>query len=283
MKSTSRTIVVALAAWLAVAAPAPAIDGVIEIDDARVVAGGVTPGDLPGLPVTITLPGAYRLTSNLLVRDGAVPARDTTAIEVLTVDVTIDLNGFSIIGKTTCALHVCDLVGTGIGVDATTGENTRVFGGFVRGMGGAGVALGSSSSADRLVVLSNGGAGVVVRTGSSITRCFVFSNGGAGVAASDTAVRVEGNVVAGNGLAGIAVTTGRVVGNMVASSAGDGIAAATGSLVEANLVVQNDGVGIRLDSASGVLHNLSTSNDDGELTGGVSLGGNLCGTTPCAP
>lgn len=272
-----------MAAWLGVTTPAPAIDGVTEIDDARVVAGGVTPGDLPGLPVTITLPGAYRLTSNLLVRDGAVPAQDTTAIEVVTVDVTIDLNGFSIIGKTTCALHVCDLVGAGIGVDATTGENTRVFGGFIRGMGGAGVALGSSSSADRLVVLSNGGAGIVVRTGSSVTRCFVFSNGGAGVAASDTAVRVEGNVVAVNGLVGIAVASGRVVGNLVASSATDGIAVASGGLVEANLVIQNDSVGVRLDSASGARHNLSTGNDGGDLTGGVSLGGNLCGTTLCLP
>lgn len=60
----------------------------------RALAGGVSGGviilDQPGFPVSILNPGSYRLTSNL-----EVPSENTTAIEVLVSDVTIDLNGFA--------------------------------------------------------------------------------------------------------------------------------------------------------------------------------------------
>ena len=59
----------------AMSGSALAIDGVILIDQNKALAGNVTPGDAPGFPVTITLPGSYRLSSNLIV-----PNADTTAI-----------------------------------------------------------------------------------------------------------------------------------------------------------------------------------------------------------
>jgi hypothetical protein len=45
--------------------PGAAVDGVIEINQSRALAGGVTPGDAPGFPVTISARGSYRLTGNL--------------------------------------------------------------------------------------------------------------------------------------------------------------------------------------------------------------------------
>jgi len=52
--------------------PALAVDGVIEINQARANAGGVTLSDGPGFPVTIDHNGSYRLTSDLTVaRDRA--------------------------------------------------------------------------------------------------------------------------------------------------------------------------------------------------------------------
>ncbi len=45
-----------------------AVDGQIAITQARAMAGGVTPGDAPGFPVTITQPGSYVLSG---VSDGA--------------------------------------------------------------------------------------------------------------------------------------------------------------------------------------------------------------------
>src|SRR5438552_9500675 len=71
--------------------------GVVTIDQNRALAGGVTPGDTPGFPVTLSLPGSYRLTGNL-----TVPNANTTAIQIAANYVTVDLNGFTIIGTTVC-------------------------------------------------------------------------------------------------------------------------------------------------------------------------------------
>ena len=76
----------------ALAAPAGASDGVIEINQARAMAGGITPDDFGGFPVTISASGSFRLTSDLTV------AANFGAIYVTASDVTIDLNGFTIYG-----------------------------------------------------------------------------------------------------------------------------------------------------------------------------------------
>jgi hypothetical protein len=277
-------VVVALAFVWGGPGIARAVDGVTEIDETRAEAGGVTPGDAPGLPVTITQPGAYRLTSNLLVKDGAMPAQDTTAIEVVGAGVTIDLNGFGILGKTTCFLGVCDFPGSGVGVDASTAEDIRVVNGSVRGMGGDGIVLGTSGSAQRLILFSNGGDGIKAGTASTVSNSLVLNNGGSGIVISDDAVRVECNIVASNGGDGVTAAMGTTVeGNVVISNQEDGIEVLGSGLVEDNVSAQNEGVGIKLDDNSGILRNLITGNTGGELLGGALLGGNLCGAALCAP
>ena len=65
-------------AWLASPAPALAVDGVIEINQARALAGGVTPGDTAGFPVSLNDSGSYRLTSDLVPPPGiGVPGLTT--------------------------------------------------------------------------------------------------------------------------------------------------------------------------------------------------------------
>src|SRR2546421_12802591 len=85
---------------LAVSSPSAvlATDGVIEINQARALAGSVTPGDAAGFPVYISVSGSYRLTSNL-----TVPNENTDGIDIGASEVTIDLNGFSILGPTVCS------------------------------------------------------------------------------------------------------------------------------------------------------------------------------------
>jgi hypothetical protein len=68
-----------------------AVDGIILIDQNRALAGNITPGDAPGFPISITQPGSYRLSGNL-----TVPAA-TNGIEISASNVTIDLNGFSLL------------------------------------------------------------------------------------------------------------------------------------------------------------------------------------------
>jgi len=101
------------------AAPALAVDGVLEINQAC-VAAGCFPGDGPGFPVEITIPGSYRLTSNL-----TVPDDDTTAILLQGVRlVNLDLNGFSILGQYACGVSPPNCPGgasTSPGAPHTTG------------------------------------------------------------------------------------------------------------------------------------------------------------------
>jgi len=81
---------VLLLGWCAL--PAWATDGVIEINQTRAIAGGITAGDNPGFPITISQSGSYRLTSNLTVPTGVEGIRITAN------GVSLDLNGFTIIG-----------------------------------------------------------------------------------------------------------------------------------------------------------------------------------------
>jgi len=73
-----------------------ALSGEPGLDQTRAMAGWITPGDAPGFPVTITAPGRYRLTSDLVVPAG------TNGIVIRADNVVIDLNGFAIRGPARC-------------------------------------------------------------------------------------------------------------------------------------------------------------------------------------
>ena len=132
--------------------------GVITIDQAKAEAGGVTAGDAPGFPVTISQPGSYRLMSNLTVADMAV-----TAIRITSPGVTLDLNGFEVSGPNSCTgtggTLTClsyNLPGNatrGIGILATAPAFT-VHGGSVRGFAANGIqgidAAAGSLTVDRV-------------------------------------------------------------------------------------------------------------------------------------
>jgi hypothetical protein len=90
---------IAVAQWTMVAAAvillagnnsAYAVDGVVLIDQAKAMAGNVTPGDAPGFPITISLSGSYRLSGNV-----TVPSTEV-GFSITAINVTIDLNGFSL-------------------------------------------------------------------------------------------------------------------------------------------------------------------------------------------
>src|SRR3989442_247512 len=99
-----------------------ATDGVIEINQAKVMAAG-------GFPFVISNPGSYRLTSNLVNNSAS------DVIQVKTDLVSIDLNGFYIVGPST---------GSGVGINASGSQLVAVTNGRVFGMGGLGILLGDS-------------------------------------------------------------------------------------------------------------------------------------------
>ena len=158
------------AACCVFAAPALAVDGVLEINQAC-VATGCFPGDAPGFPVRIPAPGSYRLTSDLDVTGEPIP-QDVTAIEIpFTSNVKIDLNGFSIIGPGTS--------GIGDGIDGfPNAQNVTVVNGAVRGMGRRGIDVDRRARIEGVTVENNGGAGIQLIGGSGYTDNVVNNNTG---------------------------------------------------------------------------------------------------------
>ena len=155
--------IAALLAALVLASPAYAVDGVIEINHARALAGGVTASDTAGYPVTIDTGGSYRLTNDL-----TVPDENTTGISITGTaqNVTIDLNGFSITGPNACsgggASISCTFGGGGHGILMSQGaDSVRIMNGAIQGMGGSGIAGSTVPALVEGVTLSeNGGHGI---------------------------------------------------------------------------------------------------------------------------
>lgn len=180
---------------------------VVTIDQAKALAGNVTPGDAPGFPVTISRPGSYILSGRL-----DVPP-DTSGIEITSDDVTLNLNGFAVRGPVVCTpsgLTInCNAAGelNGDGVIASSGaRRTHLFGGRVVGFARRGVVLGSGSIVERLFIGDINFAGAVIAGGSrlvdssigrvrstglllgggAVDRVSLFSIGGRGIEAFGT-------------------------------------------------------------------------------------------------
>ena len=161
------------------ASAAMAVDGVLEINQTCAVNTGCFSGDSAGLPVTIT--GAagrsYRLTTDLTVAD-----ENTDGIQVSANDVSIDLNGFAIVGPVTCSgspLTCSHASGTGSGIERTTltVRGTSVKNGSIKGMGNYGVRLGDQAEVMNLRVAWNRSAGILVNSDSMITGNTTHENG----------------------------------------------------------------------------------------------------------
>lgn len=149
---------------------AAAVDGVREINQACANGSAATScfaGDTPGLPVQITQPGSYRLTSDLVV-----PDLSTVGISVSTDDVTIDLNGFGVRGPNVCTPASCNGFGLGYGITKETILDNRsritVRNGRISGFGGVCIALGDEAHVEGVSVSGCGGSGIVVGAHSTV-------------------------------------------------------------------------------------------------------------------
>jgi hypothetical protein len=263
LKKTLCNIMLALALLLGLAGPARAVDGVILIDQNKALTGSVTPGDAPDFPVTISQPGSYRLTGNL---DLTKLSADTTAIEISTDNVTLDLNGFAILGPTVCSGFppICNPVGTGEGVSALWQTNITVVNGTVRGMGLHGIEVGENSRVEKVHAISNRGSGIFAGEASI----------------------VSGNTAHNNGGGGMATSYGTMSGNTASHNYFYGIGAFYGSTVIGNTAYINYGYGLLADGSTGYANNVFTGNYgygtnqqvDG---GGIQMGTNICNYTTC--
>lgn len=155
-------------AALCLASGALASDGVIEINQAKAVAGNVTAMDNPGFPVSLNAPGSYRLTGNLNLSDAGAPAT-SNGIVIGADNVTIDLNGFTIRGV---------LMGSGTGILGIW-QRARVENGVLEFFGGGGVNLVNGTVRD-LLVHNSGVVAIQVQNGI-VSGSSVSSTSGDGI------------------------------------------------------------------------------------------------------
>ena len=297
IKSTLSSLM--LAAGVVSLGPVLAVDGVVLITQARAFAGNVTPGDLPGFPVTISHSGSYRFFCNLTVAG----ANDGFDIQVD--GVTLDLNGFAIIGAR----------GTGEGIAGTTpgvgGNNVVVTNGIVRDMGSNGIRLDSKCRIENVQAIFNGGDGINVTSGAQILSSIANDNQGDGIefGAGCTVKDNTANQNDGDGIEGLAVAGASTPrGNTANNNGEDGIFAGAGSTVKHNTASQNgdDGIdvfaatlvlgtsatantnyGLSLGGRVGYGHNVAAANNGGDANpqvfSGIEIDTNVCGTDTVCP
>lgn len=273
----ARSAALALAALFA-ATGADASDGRTEISQADALAGDVTPGDEPGFPVRLTRAGSYVLTGDLVVEPGAA------GLVVEADRVSIDLNGFRILGSVTCEDDGGGLVCVGpVGAAAVAAASDPVpsllvvrngfVQGFFRGIESSGPAIVVD-----VVARWNGFRGIDVGPGSLVADCVADENG-TGIEAAAGAV-LSGNVTSRNADGGLVAAAGSVVvGNVVRETGGQdggtGATAGAGSAILRNTVL-NNGTGISTQH-SAVRENSVRLNEEGIWANGSLVADNAVG------
>lgn len=191
-------------AWIALLLCSPSLfaeDGAIEINQIC-VAVGCFQGDSPGFPVQIGAPGSYRLTSNLDVTGLANP-ENASAILIFSGNVHLDLNGFSVIGPTSCSggIPTCAPSGTGIGIGGISFQpNIRIENGAVFGFGNHGIDINAAPMTIRQMQIgSNAGSGIVAPSGGQFIENDVSQNGGIGIDTSSAGVTRSSRLVNNGG------------------------------------------------------------------------------------
>jgi hypothetical protein len=265
-----------------------ATDGVIEINQAKALAGGVTTGDTAGFPASINTSGSYRLTSNLDVR-AISGAANLIILSISADDVTIDFNGFAIIGPVVCSGTPTNCVGASIGGRGVviTGSRMALKNGTVQGAGSYGIVAGASTTISNMQVESNGNVGVFGADQLIVENSTVSLNGSNGIyttgVGSNFAV-IRNNVVSGNAGNGIFVGGSAVVqNNTVGGNSSVGIYAFGPSSIVGNTIIANGSYGISNTGGGGHALNVLASNNGGaaQINGGVSMGINVCNGAAC--
>jgi hypothetical protein len=184
---------------LGFAATAGAVDGIIEINQAKVLAGG---GSFPYKITASSAGRSYRLTGPL-----TVPA-STDGIDVTAPNVTIDLNGFTISGPGTTNAFAP----YGVSAPALNAGNATVENGTVTGFG-RGVVIGNGII--RNVQAFKNVVGVEVGTASVVSGDTLNTNTEFGIVCDGDGNLISGNTVFQNGTGISCAATSGYAGNVL--------------------------------------------------------------------
>ena len=211
---------------------------------------------ISSIPSTISASGSYYLTQDL-----GPAVQDTDGITILASNVTLDLNGFAVIGagKTTGSS------GHGIRINGFY-YNVTIRNGTIRDWREQGIYSYSGAANNQYESLrcyNNGSHGLYAGTGCIVAGCACRGNGGNGIYAFESCT-VTGNVCSLNGGAGIYATQGSTIsGNTCSSNYDDGINVGVtngGCNVSGNTCRTNRGDGIQTGHRCNVVDNTCVSN-----------------------
>lgn len=245
-----RKLVLAAALGVVVAGSASAQT---VITQASVLAGGITPGDAPGFPATLSVIGAYRLGTNL------TPPPGTTAVDITQRNVSLDLAGHAIDGGNRCTVSSSSIAGNSCPKLPTSGAalvivnrlparivNGSVIGGFSDGIYAGSLALETAGLhlAD-LDLAHHRGNGIAAQIDGVLMRNVTIQrNGRDGAILNEQENLVVGVNVSHNGGIGLRPYSKFVGENIVSSYNGSsGIETPNGSLRMADASF-NAGAGI---------------------------------------
>jgi len=200
---------------------APTMKTLDEVEPRVAINATNTPGDADSL-FKITQPGSYYLTGNIQ----GVAAKH--GIEIAASGVTLDLNGFDLVG----------VGGSLDGVSTAAGDltNIAVVNGSVREWGGDGVDLTSffplNCRVAEVLATGNTGNGISTVFGGTVLNCSAIINTGNGIIIFGTGGMVSNCSAFNNTGSGISTGTGGTVTNCSAfNNTGSGISTGTGGTV----------------------------------------------------
>lgn len=215
-----------------------------EVEPRIPIGSATTPGDSDATPslYKITQPGSYYLTGNITGVSGRI------GIEIVASGVTLDLNGYDLVG----------VAGSLDGVRVTAATNcASVFNGSVRDWDANGVDVGSSSGAivHHIRARGNNSSGIYVGTNAIVSDCTASFNASAGITNSAGITTGAGSTVvncsvSANQRDGINAGSGCTVTNCTVQANGQaGISVNSGSLVSGCAVYNNsrDGIVVTLE------------------------------------
>lgn len=254
------TYCLAISTILWISSVSLAADGALEINESCAVQTGCFAGDALGYPVTISQPGSYVLSGNLVI-----PDVNQTAILVSADQVSIDLNDFAII-QSTCvgvffSCRPTSGVGTGIDVDDINSRSgLTIQGGSIVGMGLNGIRLGMDSKVLNMRVRWNRNVGIGGQNGIHVMDSIVAGNGGHGIFVTNSLTALD-NVLIDNGSNGVVCGGGCIVsGSAVFRNGATGIQVGIGSTVSGNGLSRNGNDGVNASTGSTVTLNSSDGN-----------------------
>ncbi len=237
---------------------------------------------ISNLPVTISQAGSYYLTRNLTGVAG------TNGITISASDVTIDLNGFALIGVPGSQEGVWVsgqqhfiTISNGVvrswgwnGVNTIRAPDSMLVGlrVFTNGWGGPfynGLKIGKSSLVKECVIWANRCDGIITDKGCVVSECTSRDNGDDGIVV-DEGSTVSECTTRRNGDVGIYAYAGSTISRCTScDNQGDGIFASYGSTIKGCTAYANSGDGIEVGSYCRVLGN--TCHFDGFFADGAGI------------